>query len=94
MIKYREDSVTVYDSYLLEKEDIYIISEMILLSNKCPECIKRRSVKSIANEIMAHNLLYQYGMYTDRTKDTDIDDEPWWALACYSVLALAWRITH
>lgn len=93
-IKYNKDSVTIIDSYLLQKTDIYNIAREILNNDMCPSCIKRRSVKSIANEIMAHNLLYECGYEVNRTKDADIDQESIFRRYCYFWLSIIWRMIH
>lgn len=60
--------------------------------NTLPECIRKRSWRSLRNEWRAHNLLYRLPLlpsgWKERLKDVDLDDEATWRRAVYAVLAI------
>lgn len=52
----------------------------------------KRSDRSWKREIIAHNIFYNMGTFTEHTKDTDLDEhEQWWRLAAYELIYIAYR---
>ena len=55
----------------------------------------KRSVKSWAKEIIAHNLLYSRNLFSVHTDDTDLEEnEKWYRLLSYNIIYLLFKITH
>ena len=49
--------------------------------------INRLSVRSMVREWRAHNLLYALGLWRERTRSVDLNENTWPVRACYFVLS-------
>ena len=87
-IKFNQNSVCVIDSYLLDaKQDIKTVLGDIKADSRCPKEVLSRSNTSLYREWKAHNRLYKWHLFRNRTKDVNLGYEPWYRRLCYFFLA-------
>lgn len=88
------NNTTIYNSYKISHIDEM---KMILdyIRKKFPESsINKRSNFSLINEWRTHNLLYNFGIYKDKTKhvDLNIDNSIWFNIGYFIGSILYFRI--
>ena len=89
IIEYDKTLITIKKSYNISYH--HIVEFCYLLRDRLPFRYKR-SVHSWIEEVEAHNFMYELGLFQDRTRDTDIDDnEKWYRLVAYRFLYLAYK---
>ena len=79
-------NITIYDSYLVknDNEKIRILRE--IMSDPLYHKVKRnRTLNSYLKEWKAHNVLYRWGLFRNRTKDVDFEND---YKKIYSLLAI------
>ncbi len=85
--------VTVKYSYTIDYNDISRFCERLKVLTGS---LYKRSAKSWKKELIAHNMLFNAGMFESHVADTDLDDhEKLYRLICYNILyfihkALIW----
>lgn len=66
----------IYSSYqITDKDDRNDILNVLLLYNKVNNWELDRTIESMRVEWTVHNLLYGLGLYQDRTRDVDLNNE-------------------
>lgn len=79
----------IENSYRVKsKDDMSKILKAI--RNRCvgDYAIHKRTIKSMINEWRSHNLLYNIGIYKDRTASVDLDiNSKWYISMAYSILS-------
>ena len=87
-IKFNQNSVTVYNSYLIDSQPhIKFALANIRVDSRCPKEVLSRSDISLYREWKAHNRLYKWHLFRRHTKDVDLGYEPWLRRLCYFLLA-------
>lgn len=93
MIRYTvgTNNIHIEDSAQIRKREFGPVLDKI--AGLCPSClvIKRRSRYSLKCEWAVHNLLYNLGVYRERTRDVDLDypsDQPEWLYKLLGSVAL------
>ena len=86
-------SVRVCDSYKYGKDEILkILTELHAneyYKHFCKETGYSRTFRSQYREWKAHNLLYKFGIFPERTGSVDIDqNEPKWRRFVYAILSI------
>ena len=66
------ENVKIIDSYLIKSDAVKLA---FLDKLKDDELLDNRSYKSLIREWKAHNILYKFGLFKERTKDTDLDNK-------------------
>ena len=89
---FHKDSVTILDSFLLDKVNICNYCYRIKADTQCPECLKTIKLGTLIREVYAHNLLYRIGYKQDRTKDTDLNIEPKYKRFLYFLLSIIYQM--
>jgi len=93
-----ENNIHIVDSYLVH--DFWQMRDILLLIKEShPECqiFKEHSLFSLRKEWEAHNLLYDFHIKRERTKDVDLDiqSKPQWLYdACYLMIGTLYRLFH
>lgn len=66
------ENVKIIDSYLIKSDAVKLA---FLDELKDDELLDNRSYKSLIREWKAHNILYKFGLFKERTRDTDLDNQ-------------------
>lgn len=75
-ITYTENCTKIYDTYLLGSDYlIRKVAEEIATTRIIKGLPQKRTEKSYINEIKAHNRLYNLGLFRNRTKDVDLEED-------------------
>ena len=87
------DSVTIYDAHKVRNRAAQkSVCQAIKRWPDLPDCIQKRSWRSLRREWRAHGLLYRLPLlpsgWKERLKDVDLDNEPPIRRAAYFVLAI------
>ena len=83
------ENVKIIDSYLI-KEDA--VKYAFIDSLKDDDLLVSRSYQSLIREWKAHNILYKFGLFKDRTKDTDLNEnESWFRRLGYFIITLLFK---
>lgn len=94
MFSISEGNTHIEDSYKITNPN-NIKKYLQQLKQKAPSntcTIITRSLKSLSNEWMAHNLLYYCKFMQNRTKDVDLDSAKWYTEVGYSCLSCIYRL--
>lgn len=85
--------ITIYNSYkVVSKFDMLNYLHSIYFSIASPSLFDKVTVSSMIKEWQAHNLLYELHICRKRTKDVDLNVEPWYKRIIYSVLACIYNM--
>ena len=88
------DNTHIENSYLVKsRKDMRRILGAINEDSNCGDAIRRLSMATMVREWRAHNLLYALGIARKRTKDVDLNENPWYLRLGYFVLSLMyWKL--
>lgn len=84
-----KDNTTIIDSFKV-KNPSDMRSVIYLIRNKAPEgyAIDKRRISSMVHEWRVHNLLYNLGIFKNRTKDVDFEsNQSWYIKVLYYILS-------
>lgn len=94
-IKYiiSENNIRIENSYTITKEG-YIKNILTNLKDKISDHIvfKKRTIKSLTREWIAHNVLYKLHIARSHTKSVDLNIEKWYRILCYNIIYWVSRI--
>ena len=83
------ENVKIIDSYLI-KEDA--VKYAFIGSLKDDGLLLGRSYESLMREWKAHNILYKFGLFKERTRDTDLNEnESWFRRFGYFIITLLFK---
>lgn len=83
----KTNNIKIIDSYLVTDK-----KRMIEYLNQLPLRRVNRSFKSCLNEWIAHNRLYQLGLFKNHTSDCDLTkDESLFRRVCYWLLSRCYK---
>lgn len=84
------NNTQIKDSYLVRsRKDMKSILRQIQMPNFSNYACDRRTIKSMVREWCSHNLLYDLGLWKDRTRDVDLNyPTKWYEDVGYFVLSL------
>lgn len=87
------DNTHIENSYLVKsKNDMRDILNTIEANSNCGDAVRRIPQNTMVREWRAHNLLYALGVARKRTKDVDLNENPWYIRMAYAMLSLMyWR---
>lgn len=89
---YGEDGVVIKDSFRILNCDALDFCQE--LRDNIPYTYKR-TVKSWAKEVIAHNVMYDANLYPLHVIDTDLnDDEKWYRLLGYDIIYFLYKAYH
>lgn len=84
-INISENVITIFDSYRISNDD----EKRKIIHDILSQMTFSRSEESLFDEWKAHNILYSWGWYVDRTKDVDFEaNEALWKRIVYWLIAL------
>lgn len=88
------DNTHIENSYLVKsRKDMRRILEAINEESSCGDAVRRIPINTMIREWRAHNLLYALHVARKRTKDVDLNENPWYIRMAYAVLSLMyWRV--
>lgn len=72
---YSSENVKIIDSYLIKDDAIKFA---FIDSIKDDGLLLERSYESLIREWKAHNILYKFGLFKTKTKDTDLEENECW----------------
>ena len=80
----------ISDSYKIQDE--YEIRSRVTFYYTSGMLGHSRIIESYIHEWVAHNVLYNLGLFRSHTRDVDLnDDEPKWRLWIYDVIYYVWH---
>lgn len=67
---------------------------LLEISEKYPnlDILMNVSIKTLIREWRSHNLLYELGLFKDRTKDVDLNENPLYLKIGYYILSLIYYL--
>ena len=81
------ETLTIYDSYKILSCEMEDILQNIKMNATESSLIYKLPMETMINEWKAHNLIYELGMFKDRTAHVDITDNPWYIRCIYYIAA-------
>lgn len=84
----------IENSYIVKsRKDMRDLLIAIEYDSNCGDAVRRIPKNTMIREWRAHNLLYALGIARTRTRDVDLNENPWYIRVAYFVLSLMyWRV--
>ena len=82
-----DENVKIIDGYMIDNDEVKLafLNEMKDMGTS----VTVRPINSCLREWKAHNILYKFGLFKKRTKDTDLNyNESWFRRAGYYIICL------
>lgn len=81
-------NVTIFQSYKIKKntDKIFVVGEILSRIERLGLKYSRKETDMV-HEISAHNLIYRFGLFKERTRDADLEEKQrWWLRIMYFII--------